>query len=447
MTVIIGCGAAGTLVAANLLRFGKRESVVIVEKTGEFGPGLAYSTADDLHLLNVPAATLSAFSTEPNDFLDWAREQDPGVEPGDFLPRRIYGEYLRGILAAAEKEGIKRGNRLTRITDEVVSIEPADSGELVHMRSGEALECDDAVLAIGGTPPLRPEFFPQDDRIFDSPWQEGALEPVEGTVLLIGSGLTSVDATLTLGWRSRDANLVSISRTGLRPFAHLPGGLRTAAAPPAWQEEEMSASGLRRAFCRRVNLAESEGLDWRDVVDGIRPQIPSLWQGLDFDEQRKFLSESSREWEIRRHRMAPKVAARLERLAESGQARNLSATLTEISPKDGGMDVVLTDTSSGATETLTVERIISCAGPGPDISRTDIPLIQSLFESGRAVPDPHKMGISTSTDASVVDSDGMPLENLHLIGPLRRGELWETTAIVEIRQQAEGLARKLRRKA
>lgn len=443
--MIVGCGAAGTLLAANLLRSGKRQTITVVERTGDFGPGLAYSTSDDLHLLNVPVATLSAFSEAPDHFYNWAKEKDPGVEPGDFLPRRLYGDYLRDVLAEAERIGAKRGNRIERLTDEVISIESTENAERVLTASGGSIEADDVVLAIGGAPYARQRFLPSDRRIFDSPWQEGALDDAEGTVLLIGNGLTAVDATLSLCWANQGVEVISTSRTGLRPFSHLDGGLRPPASPPAWPLEELTASDLRRTFCRRVQLAEGEGLNWRDVVDGIRPQIPTLWRRLGFDEQRRFLAESAREWEIRRHRMAPKVATRLETLGESGRTRDLTAKLSEVTPKTNGIDVVLTDTYNGATSNLEVSRIISCTGPGSDITQTGGALIDGLLASGRAVPDAHRLGISTSVDAEVLGLEGRRQPNLHLIGPLRRGDLWETTAIVEIRQQAEGLARKLRR--
>jgi uncharacterized NAD(P)/FAD-binding protein YdhS len=43
----------------------------------------------------------------------------------------------------------------------------------------------------------------------------------------------------------------------------------------------------------------------------------------------------------------------------------------------------------------------------------------------------------------VFDNDGTPSESLYVIGPLRRGVAWETTAIPEIHVQADDLARRI----
>ena len=51
---IVGGGFSGTMAAAQLVRRGL--SVVLVEGGGRSGRGIAYSTRDPVHLLNVPAA-------------------------------------------------------------------------------------------------------------------------------------------------------------------------------------------------------------------------------------------------------------------------------------------------------------------------------------------------------------------------------------------------------
>jgi len=87
---IIGGGASGTLLAVSLLRRARAPlRVLLVEKTGRVGPGLAYSTERPSHLLNVPAARMSAFPEDPEHFLRWARRGGPGTGPGGFVRRRL----------------------------------------------------------------------------------------------------------------------------------------------------------------------------------------------------------------------------------------------------------------------------------------------------------------------------------------------------------------------
>lgn len=69
---VIGAGFSGTMVACHLLRRGAR--VCLFERSGTFGPGLAYGAAGPVHLLNVPVGSMSAHADVPDDFLGWVRD-------------------------------------------------------------------------------------------------------------------------------------------------------------------------------------------------------------------------------------------------------------------------------------------------------------------------------------------------------------------------------------
>ena len=64
---IIGGGASGALMALHLARalpLGGAE-ITVIEPAEEVGRGLAYSTDDPEHLLNVRVANMSAFADQP----------------------------------------------------------------------------------------------------------------------------------------------------------------------------------------------------------------------------------------------------------------------------------------------------------------------------------------------------------------------------------------------
>ena len=94
---IVGGGAAGALVAAQILRFASDPTqVVIFEPREQLAEGIAYSTSDELHLLNVRASGMSALPDQPDHFRAWA-----GVEATDFVPRARYAYYVRDLLSEA----------------------------------------------------------------------------------------------------------------------------------------------------------------------------------------------------------------------------------------------------------------------------------------------------------------------------------------------------------
>ena len=89
---------------------------------------------------------------------------------------------------------------------------------------------------------------------------------------------------------------------------------------------------------------------------------------------------------------------------------------------------------------LHAHRVINCTGSETDCRRIDDSLITSLFVQGLARPDPLFLGLDVDRNGALIDYQGRPSLSLFTIGPTRKAHLWETTAVPEIRQQAEQLA-------
>jgi hypothetical protein len=96
--VVAGAGFSGVVVAAHLLRRGGGgpPRVVLVNRSGTMARGVAYGTNSPAHVLNVAAGRSGASPDDPDGFLRFARGRDPGVTAGNFVPRRLYGDYLAG---------------------------------------------------------------------------------------------------------------------------------------------------------------------------------------------------------------------------------------------------------------------------------------------------------------------------------------------------------------
>ena len=101
---IVGAGFSGTLLALHLLRRCPPGSkVTLIERGVQFGRGAAYSTGNPSHLLNVPAGKMSAFHDQPHHFVEWLEAQpdlpvDGPVSDGSFVPRQVFGNYVRHLL-------------------------------------------------------------------------------------------------------------------------------------------------------------------------------------------------------------------------------------------------------------------------------------------------------------------------------------------------------------
>lgn len=421
---VVGGGCSGVLAVRELLRCTGHDVVLI--EPHEPGGGLAYGAASPWHLLNSRAGAMSADPDDPGHFARWA-----GAEPQEFRPRLEYGRYLREVFTAtaaahADRLDVRKGRATT--------VSPDGTVVLDH---GPAVRADDVVLATGNPAaahPARvagPHGGPDHPDYVGDPWASGALDqiPPDQPVLLIGAGLTAIDVALTLtaDGRQRDAPITAVSRRGQLPLSHT-----VAAAPPV--PPALDDCATLRDVVRAVRAEADRAGDWRAVVDGLRPQLDELWVALTRDEQEAFLRHLARPWECHRHRMAPSVAARVADLRERGILEVRAGGIRSIEPiAAGGLHVELEAGRQwfGA--------VVNCAGPGRLPAAAD-PLVRGLLDTGVTRVGPHGLGLDIDRGGRLVGAGGVVRERLRLIGPLRRGAAWETTAVPEIRAQARRLA-------
>src|SRR5207244_10639573 len=136
----------------------------------------------------------------------------------------------------------------------------------------------------------------------------------------------------------------------------------------------------------------------------------------------------------------PAASGWVEELRRDGRLRVVAAAVVSVDEDGGRLAVGLRPRGGEETETLRVDSIVNGAGPADSPFRRDSPLYTHLRDTGLARPHPLGLGIDTGPGGAVLDADGRPSRTLYTIGWLRRGELWESLAIPELRDQAAALA-------
>jgi len=431
--VVVGAGASGVSLAAHLLRSSSSSlRVTLVEKRPVFGGGLAYSTPLPDHLLNVSDKGMSALAHDPEHFSRWARERGFVDESTPYYaPRSLYGRYLRELLAElAEREPV----RLRLVQEEALAITPSGAGVEVALANGASLVGHVAVLATGhDDQPESERTFAIKSEFVDS----GSFDPT-APVLILGTGLSMVDAVLSLEARGQTGEIIAVSRRGLIPSPHRPGKpirLDSADVPLG-----TDLSYFLRWFRDLVSATEARGGDWRDVVDGLRPFNQRIWQSWPTSAKRRFLEHTKAWWDIHRHRMAPQIHARLLNTIESGRLRLVAGRVAEVTNEGDSFLVTLEHRHKRRSETLSVAAILDCTGIAKDVSAGSIRIVRGLIRQRLARPDPMRIGLDVTADCAVVDADGKPSSSIYAIGPLTRGTFLEIDAMPDIRAQCARLA-------
>jgi uncharacterized NAD(P)/FAD-binding protein YdhS len=390
---------------------------VIFEPRGELGQGIAYGTTNLDHLLNVRAGCMSALPDEPDHFTAWARRRTGSADDRSFLPRAWYADYLRSLLQPVE-----------HCADRVDDIETDGGRVRILLSGGTRRSFDRAVLAPGSNPPVWPDGLGGHEKNWIAdPWAPGTLSrlPTDRPVLLVGTGLTAVDTALNLH-AAGHRQVIATSRHGLLPCRQ-----PDQPYPPLRLDPPMRPTARSLLAWARVNATGPGG--WGPVVDALRPHTDDLWGAMSNPERIRLLRHVQRRWEVLRHRMAPSVAARIETMREAGELKIVAGGVRSAQAAGDGIDVVLADRS------LRVGAVVNCTGPCPDVRRSVDPLVRRLLTRRVVRPGAMGLGLGTDTGGCLPDTDG----RLWLVGPLCRGERWETTAIPEIRDQAASLPRSL----
>ena len=451
---VIGGGLSGALVAERLLRTSRSAlHVVVVEPREALGAGLAYSTDRREHVLNVPSKSMSAVDGESDHFLAWlrgkgsaeAREWHASSDANGFVPRGLYGSYVRQLLADAAQTaapGVSFAHERT-----VAIALSVEAGRVrVVLKDERTIDAGHAVLALGNPPPADPTSsdlpFYASPRYVRDAWGPEALQDISpaAPVLVLGTNLTMIDVELSLDQNGHRGTIVAISTHGLVPPAHR---LPYEAIPPFLQIPGARITGLLRTVRERAGVASNQGHDWRAVMDAIRPFGQAVWLELAEAERRRFLRHLRAYWEIHRHRAAPAAMEQVTRLRAMGRLVIRAGRIATFVERGRRVDVTFVERGGRAKQMTQVERVINATGPEMNYRRARDPLLRQLLHDGWCRPGPMGLGLDATEEGAVIGANGVPSPALSTLGPPLRGVLWETTAVPEIRAQAAILARRI----
>ena len=445
---IIGGGFSGVMTAVNVARLSRRQlHITIINQHRPAGRGVAFGTRRIEHLLNVAARNMSAFPEMPDHFLQWLTtrcEYDtvPDIELRErFIPRMTYGDYLRSLMhQQLQFPGESALVRTTFVDADAVDIVREGRGAAIQLADGSRIETERVVLATGNEPPAP---FPGSAELSDhpawigNPWQawETRLPTTGGTIVLLGTGLTTVDAIITLrslGWQGL---VHAVSRNGWLPHSHF-RGIEYPDFPPA--DTDLTSLGLTKLLAlieQHCTRLRDMGANPAIIVDKMRPFTQCIWQNFSLDERWEFARKHAARWNVLRHRIAPEIYAQVTTAQLTGQLRVHAANIERIEAEQKQVRVHL----SGG-KTLTGDLVINATGPQAKFSATGSVLLANLLRSGLVAPDDMDMGVRVDPDHTAIDRDGKRSKILLALGPLLRGTLWETVAVPELRGQARRVA-------
>ncbi len=431
---IVGGGVAGTACALHFRRDHGIEASVI-EPREKLGAGVAYSTADPAHRINVPARLMSVFADDPEQFDRWLRDtgelgRDPAMRTADdrlYPARAVFGRYVAELATGlrhvrARAVSASRDNEEFRITLDDGVVVAADALVLATSHPSAALPRALAAIA-------------DDARVVRSPWGVDLAAKVgpEATVAIVGTGLTMADALSSLRAGGHRGPVVAVSRRGLLPRRRTLSVIEPYGAFA--DDPAHTAAGL----VRRVRTA-MRGIPWERAIEALRQQATPVWQALPMVERRRFLRHVRPFWDAHRYPCAPQA----DELLRAGGLRVVAGSLLA-ARADADALTLTVRRHGGAIESVAAALVVNCTGPAHADVVAGTPVLASLSDAELLRADPLGLGVAVDTRGRALDRDDTPVPGLFVAGPLARGTYGELIGLPQVSNQPRAVAAEIAR--
>ncbi|GKX33924.1 MAG: pyridine nucleotide-disulfide oxidoreductase [Rhizobiaceae bacterium MnEN-MB40S] len=424
---IIGGGAAGVWQAAALSMLGALD-LTIVEPSEALGRGLAYSTSNPGHLLNVTADKLDAHPLEGFEpFIPWLERH--GMMAGEtYFPRKVYGDYMDAVVSA-----IRQRACLSHHVARARSLTPVPGGFRVMLDNGDELLAHQVVLALGNLKPRRlaPIEMPG---LAEDPWNipQAAMAGAD-EVVIAGTGLTAIDAVLSVANVSPNARFTLAAN---RPFMP-PSDAKNVSWPGVADLTPDRPSRLWRSVIAGIR-SNPEG-DWITVVEALKTRTAEFWQNWSPGDRATFARHGLRHWLHHRHRTPPPSHKMIAQLIANRRLTLCRGRISSIRKAPSGLALRVGDRE------MTADLVINATGPSVD--PRDEPLLSSALDDGLVTPDPLGLGLKVDLSGQSVTADGSPAKGLYILGAWTRGVFFEVVPIPMLRKHAMNIASEASRHA
>ena len=406
---VIGGGVAGLMSCQQAFAHGRFDRVLWF-RADPNSLGIAYDTRCPAHLLNVPAKLMGLDPAVPAGFHDWLSHNRPGCwQPDDFVPRMEFAAYIQARIDAMDM-------RVLQIHQPAARAEKTQLGWRVSTAK-QGFDVDAVLLATGF--PLAQLSRESADlpNVFEA-WHwfskfanAISLQRLADKVLLVGSGLTAVD--MVLGLRALghvgEIDVVSSSGRWPLPHAHTTPLSQLQLAPILAELQACTAPAAVVGTLRRA----AKILPWRSLLDALRPYTNNLWTSWPASLRLKLVERTYSFWGQHRHRVPPQALAAV--LAD-----------TRVSLRKGRVKIQNGFVAINGAQQPAGQLTLFCVGARFSDGIGADALLDPLMQQGFLKANALNIGTVAAENSG-----------LALIGARRFGELFETVAVPELRQQAE----------
>lgn len=502
---IIGGGAAGTCTAHYLIKeLGENLSsstikIDIFEKRGNFGPGLAFECDNDTLLMNMVTQDISLFLEETDNFWRWLSRTSHqeykqymfngnAIAPNGFVPRGLFGKYMRFKFEQVNLEAKRVGIILNRRATEVRHISKSEVYNITTT-AGDVNNYDLIVLCTGNPEPSDIFGLSGHSRYINTPYPvQNYINkiPKDDSIGVIGSQLTATDVAIVLAQNGHKGPIKMLSRTPelpvirsvIRPYTLLHLNLRVLNLILK-ENNYITLRCILRLLRKELSLIK---VDWRDVIfrsnKEIAPKqyfeqrltnstkeeawqsilvatdhvIEHYWHFLSSRDKDYFMENIHRRWNSSRAPLPATTAYKLNYLILEGQLsfcsglKNITTSHTDkfMAKISEGEKAKIKNQASH--KFIEFDWLINASGPARHINDSVDGIYSDLIKSGLAQKDKYG-GIKVVFETSaVINSLGNSDETLYAVGHPANGTYYFVSSLEMISLRSKSTAKAIFKK-
>ena len=425
--LIIGGGFAACSAFAWLAEFAP-SNLKITLLAGLNGPngGLAYGGNDPIHLLNAQHANMGLLEAEPDAFSVYLAAKTSQKDVPRFVSRSCYGDFLQEQWQISFRKMTRKGVQ--------VSVHHRDAVEILSLTADEITILDDQRhsytangLLICEGPKLAQYSNQSHPRLISPAWPNGLekLQQASGHVVIVGTGLSGIDAVLSALDQSQINLITMVSGNGCLPKAHN-------IEPQVLADVRFSGSPLD-VF--RALRSAAKTMPWQSVMDALRHQSNDLWSRWSVLERRNAMRIFSNIWTAHRNRLPPEIMTRIDQAQGSRRLIIIKGRASVEADKVIGMSIRLLP-----SETIVKPDWLVDARGFVRIDASSNTVCGRALAAGHLTLADMGYGVRADKHHRATPLDVAPI---HVVGAARMGDLIETTGAPEVhlhvRQSLEGL--------
>jgi uncharacterized NAD(P)/FAD-binding protein YdhS len=290
---IIGCGVTTIAFLYNLCQlasadFNRKITVNVIEKSGCFGPGVAYSRDSESNILNTKAGYITPFYDKPGDFFNWLSANENVWRPhfknwlidaDSYVSRSLFGMYLKHKMDDIINAGRLKRIFITCLNDEVKDITLNEDGYTLETHHYRFIRSDHVFMFCGTLTAKMPSVLKGSDCVFNTPYPIADLiQKINkfSSVGISGARLSCIDAVIGLIEGGHKGKISIHSRSGYFPSVR---GTQGRISPKILTHENIKSlvaakQGLKITDILRLIQEEMSILDGNKRVSDFSIPLP-----------------------------------------------------------------------------------------------------------------------------------------------------------------------------